>query len=68
METLHPRRRAAALGDRVHFESIATADREVFLRWGISDGLFVDGKQVRTGPPPSYAQIEALIARRLRRL
>lgn len=62
------KRAAEALGERVRFESIATTDREVFLRWGILDGLFVDGQQVRTGPPPSYAQIQALIARRLRRL
>jgi GNAT superfamily N-acetyltransferase len=62
------RRAAEALGDRVRFEGIATDDRETFLHWGIADGLFVDGKQIRTGPPPSYAQIETVIARRLRRL
>jgi hypothetical protein len=34
-----------------------TFDRETFLEWGISDALFIDGKQVRTGPPPSYEKI-----------
>ncbi len=36
--------------------------------WGIYDGLFVDGKEVRTGPPPSYEKIERLIRKRVKRL
>jgi hypothetical protein len=46
---------------------INTLDREVFLDWGISDGLFVDGKPVRTGPPPSYEKILGRIARRVKK-
>jgi hypothetical protein len=40
----------------------------VFLEWGRSDGLFIDGKEVRTGPPPSYEKIRKLIAKRVRKL
>lgn len=62
------RRAAAELGNKAVFQAIDTSDREVFLDWGISDALFIDGKQVRTGPPPSYKKIRRLVARRVRRL
>ncbi|MBI4295273.1 MAG: GNAT family N-acetyltransferase [Chloroflexi bacterium] len=58
------RRAAAELGDKVSFREIDTFDRETFLEWGISDALFVDNKQVRTGPPPSYEKIRKIITRR----
>jgi hypothetical protein len=62
------KRAAAELGAKVEFQPILTRDREVFLEWGIADGLYIDGKPVRTGPPPSYAKIKKKISRRLRRL
>ena len=61
------RRAAESFGDSVAFEGIDTSDRDVFLEWGISDGLFIDGKSVRTGPPPSYEKIEKAIAKRVKR-
>jgi len=33
-----------------------------------ADGLFVDGKQVRTGPPPSFEKIKGLIGKRAGKL
>lgn len=62
------KRAAARFGDRVVFQEISTFDREVFLEWGITDALFLDGKEIGTGPPPSYEKIERLIAKRVRRL
>ena len=61
------RRAADSFGERVEFEGIDTSDRDVFLEWGISDGLFIDGKSVRTGPPPSYVKIEKAIGKRVKR-
>jgi hypothetical protein len=52
----------------VIFEEIDTFDREVFLDWGISDALFIDGKQIRTGPPPSYKKIHKKIAKHVRKM
>jgi len=40
----------------------------VLLDWGIADGLFIDGKQVRTGPPPSYEKVRRIIEKRVNRL
>ena len=62
------KRASAEFGDKVEFKEINTFDRESFLEWGISDALFVNGKQIRTGPPPSYEKIKKLIEKRMRRL
>jgi len=62
------RRAAGQFGDKVLFESYDTLDREVFREWGISDGLFIDGREVRTGPPPSFQTIRGLIEKRVRKL
>jgi hypothetical protein len=55
-------------GDQVLFNEINTFDRDVAKEWGISDGLFIDGKQVRTGPPPSYEKIRKKIEKQVKRL
>jgi hypothetical protein len=55
-------------GDKVAFQEIHTFDRDVFLEWGISDALFIDGEQIRTGPPPSYEKIRKKIARKVKKL
>jgi GNAT superfamily N-acetyltransferase len=62
------KRAASEYGDRVEFRIINTLDRKVFLEWGISDALFIDGKMVRTGPPPSYEKIRRKIAKRMKKL
>ncbi len=60
------KRAASEFGDRADFRAVDTFDRETFLEWGISDAVFIDGKPLRTGPPPSYKKIRRLIARRIR--
>ena len=62
------KRASAEYGDKVVFQEVNTFDREVLLEWGIADALFIDGKEVRTGPPPSYKKIHKLIAKRVQRL
>ncbi|MFC1940516.1 GNAT family N-acetyltransferase [Chloroflexota bacterium] len=59
---------AAEFGDKVLFRKIDTFDRENFLEWGIADALFIDKKEVRTGPPPSYEKIRGMIANKVRKL
>lgn len=62
------KRACSGFGSGVEFREFDSSDREVFLEWGISDAIFVDDKQVRVGPPPSYDKIRNLIARRVNRL
>jgi len=62
------KRAAAELGEKVVFREIDTSDRNVFMEWGIADALFIDNKQVRTGPPPSFEKIRSKIARRVKKI
>jgi len=62
------KRASQEFGDQVEFQAIRTIDRPIFLDWGIADGLFIDGKQMRTGPPPSYDKIKKKIAKRVKKL
>jgi len=62
------KRASQEFGDQVEFQDIQTIDRATFLDWGIADGLFIDGKQMRTGPPPSYDKIKKKIAKRVKKL
>lgn len=54
-------------GNSVVFRPYCTSEQSVYDEWGISDGLYIDGKKIRTGPPPSYKKIEGIIEKRLRR-
>jgi hypothetical protein len=38
------------------------------MDWGVADALFIDGEEVRTGPPPSYEKIHKLIQKRVKKL
>lgn len=62
------KRAAGEFGDRVLFREIDTSERGVLTEWGHADALFIDRKQVRIGPPPSYEKIRKLISKRVRRL
>jgi GNAT superfamily N-acetyltransferase len=60
------KRAASEFGEKVEFQEIRTIQREAYLEWGISDALFIDGKKIRTGPPPSYQKIRKKIAKKAR--
>lgn len=62
------KRATSEFGDKVVFREIDTFNRQTLLEWGISDALFIDDKEVRTGPPPSYDKIKKMIARKARKL
>ena len=62
------KRAASEFGDKVIFKQYDTFSREAQNEWGISDALFIDGKEVRTGPPPSFEKIKKMIAKRVKRL
>lgn len=62
------RRAAEDLGVPVRFVEYDTSDRAVFLEWGISDALYVDDREISTGPPLTYRKIRTVIEKRLARL
>jgi GNAT superfamily N-acetyltransferase len=61
------KRAAQELGEAVEFRPVETLDRSAYLRLGISDGVFINGKAVRTGPPPSYEKIRKKIAKKIKK-
>ena len=52
---------------KVNIEQYDTVDREVIDEWGITDGLYIDGRNIRMGPPPSFETIRKKIEKRARR-
>jgi GNAT superfamily N-acetyltransferase len=62
------KRACLALGDKVVFKEYDTMDEQIFAQWGIRDGLFVDNKEIRTGPPPSYEKIYQVIEKKAKKL
>lgn len=62
------KRAAADFGDKVVFREIDTSRRDAVADWGIADAVFIDGKNVQKGPPPSYEKIHSLIAKRVKQL
>jgi len=59
-------RASAEFGEKVSITEYDTLDRQVFEEWGISDGLWVDGKEISTGPPPTFKKVRRKIEKRVR--
>lgn len=57
------KRAAAGFGDQVIFETVDTSQRENYLDWGISNAIYVEGKNISAGPPKSYEKVEKLIGK-----
>ena len=55
-------------GDKVIFREIDVSDRSAVREWGLSDGLFVDAKNIYQGPPLSYDAIKKKIEKKVARL
>jgi len=69
--TFERAKRASAeseFSNKVIFNEIDTFDKNTFNEWGISDAVFINNKEVRTGPPPSYEKIKKLIRKKVKRL
>jgi len=62
------KRAAAKYGSDVVLQQIDTFNRDNMLEWGIASGLYIDGKEVRTGPPPTYEKIRKIIAKKVQKL
>jgi N-acetylglutamate synthase-like GNAT family acetyltransferase len=58
----------AEFAGKTFFQEIDTSDRAEYLRWGISDALFINGREIRTGPPPSYEKIRKRIQKQAKKL
>ena len=59
---------AGEFGDQVVFREIDTSEHSTVAAWGLGDALFVDGKQVSTGPPMSREKLRKIIGKKVARL
>ncbi len=62
------KRAAAEFGDIVKVTEYNTSNRETFLEWGISDGIYINGKEIRTGPPPSYKKLRNIVEKYVKKI
>jgi N-acetylglutamate synthase-like GNAT family acetyltransferase len=53
--------------DKVTLTEFNTTESGILKEWGISDGLYIDGREIMSGPPLPYNKIRKIIDRRVRR-
>lgn len=59
---------AEQIGPPVVFKEIDTTVKENINEWGIVDALFINNRQVNTGPPPSYEKIKQKIEKQVKKI
>jgi N-acetylglutamate synthase-like GNAT family acetyltransferase len=53
---------------KVNLQEYNTTDKGIIEEWGITDGLFIDGKEVNTGPAPAYKKLVKKISNRAKKI
>lgn len=61
------KRAAKKFEGTIELKEYDTLDKGIVAEWGITDGLFIDGKEVRTGPPPTYEKLRKKIEKRVKK-
>jgi predicted N-acetyltransferase YhbS len=54
--------------EKIDFNVYRTSHLDIMRYWGIADALFINGKEIWTGPPPSYRKIFKIIEKRVHKL
>jgi hypothetical protein len=54
--------------EEIEIADFQTINREIVEEWGIVDGIYINGKELRTGPPPSYSKIRKKVDKSVRKL
>lgn len=53
---------------KINLQEHDTIDKNVAEEWGISDALFIDGREIGLGPPVSYEKLRKKIKKSVRRI
>jgi hypothetical protein len=56
------------ISGKISLKEYNTRDKTILDEWGISDGLFIDGKEINTGPAPSYKKLMKKINNRAKKI
>ena len=59
------KRAVSEYGDKIEYVEIDTDKRNNLEEWGISDAIFINDKQINTGPPPSYKKLQRLLKKKV---
>jgi N-acetylglutamate synthase-like GNAT family acetyltransferase len=59
------KRAVTEYGDKIEYIEIDTDKRNNLEEWGISDAIFINDKQINTGPPPSYKKLQKLLKKKV---
>jgi N-acetylglutamate synthase-like GNAT family acetyltransferase len=54
--------------EKINIREFDGTDNEIRNEWGISDAIYIDGKELWTGPAPSVESIRKKIAKRIKKL
>ncbi len=55
------KRAAGEYADKIEYIEVDTDDKSNLEEWGISDAIFINDKQINTGPPPSFKKLKKLL-------
>lgn len=56
---------ASEYGDKVIFEETSNFSEEKEFKKGVENSLFINGKRISTGPPPSKEKLRKIISRKI---
>jgi hypothetical protein len=62
------RRVSAEHGDKVVFNEVSTLAKGAMLAHCQKDAVFIDGKELSPGPPPTEEKVRRILAKRVARL
>ncbi len=60
------KRAADGYMDRIRYIEIDTDEKENLNEWGIGDAIFIDDKQINTGPPPEYEKLRKILKKKIK--
>ena len=55
-------------GDKIDYQKVYTDTPEGISRWGILDGLYINGKAVFLGPPPKEKKLRRILEKELKKV
>jgi len=61
-------RASAEFPGKVNLQEFNGMDRDTVNEWGISEAIYIDGKELWTGPAPSVKSIRKKIEKRIKKL
>jgi GNAT superfamily N-acetyltransferase len=61
------KRAALDFPGKIEVQEFDTTNKDILNEWGINDAVYIDGKEVMTGPPISYKKIRRKIEKRVKK-